>query len=181
MSDGVTANNEKDYNGIMKVVNMIDAWFMRFEKLIMFVASVLLFGLILSGVFLRYFLYIPMPYQEELAAMFHVWMCFMGVSYLMSSDGHPAVEVLSSRIRESSNIILKKIYFTIIYLIMFFFVVLACIYGFTQVPMYLTQVTTYLGISYIYRYGGGILGMLLMSIRCLLKIVEIWAGEKYDR
>lgn len=160
------------------VLASVDKLLKYFEETIMILAGILLFCIMVFTVIARYFLHMPTPYDSELTKIFHIWMVFAGASYLVGKDGHPAVELLSSKIKDSSNIIWKKIYFSCIYAIMLLFIVPTLIFGLKSLPLYAKQVTTYLSISYVVVYGGGILGMFFMIIRCILKITKIWREEE---
>lgn len=83
----------------------------------------------------------------------------------------------------SKNMLFKKIYFTIIYLTDFIFVIPCVQYGIINIPMYAAQKTVYYGYSYIFIYGAAVLGFIMISLRIILCILDIWTGgyfEKYD-
>ncbi len=164
--------------GVMKVIGALDAGLNRVELFFMFTASLLLFGNMTWGVFARYVFHIPAPYTEELSIMFYIWVTFWGVSYLISQNAHPAMTMFSDKVKRCSNPLFRKCYFTFIYGVMLFFVALACGVGLPMLPLYLTQKTISLGISYILLYGMGVLVLAVMCFRCLFKIIEVWVGEK---
>lgn len=161
-----------------EALKKIDGLLKRFELTIMFLAGLSLLGLINLTVLCRYFLKVPTPFDVELAKTFHIWLAFIGASYLVGTNGHPAVEFISSKIAASSNRTVKLLYFSVIYLIMLLFIFLGFITGFRSMPLYAKQVTNYLSLSYAIIYGGGVLGLFLMSIRCLMKITELWGNTK---
>lgn len=161
-----------------EVISRIDKGMEYIEKTIMTISGIFLLSLLIFVVFARYFFCISTAYEGELAKLFHIWMVFFGASWLIKSEGHPGIEILKVKIIESPNIIAKKIYLTYIYVIVFLFVGLAFICGIKLIPLYTRQETIYLGISYAFVYGGGVLGMFFMIIRCFLKISKIWKGEK---
>ncbi|MCG0275489.1 MAG: TRAP transporter small permease subunit [Thermosediminibacteraceae bacterium] len=157
-----------------KALEKIDGLLKQFELFVMFLAGVMLFGLVVLTVTCRYLLKIPTPFDTELARTFHIWLAFIGSSYLVSKDGHPAVEFISSKVSTSSNRTFKIFYFSIIYFIMLLFIVPAFVTGLRLMPLYAKQVTNYLSMPYSIIYGGGILGLFLMIVRCLMKITGLW-------
>ncbi len=164
--------------GVMKMIHLIDAGVVRVEKFCMFLASLLLFVNMTWGVAARYLFSIPAPYTEELSIMLYVWLTFWGVSYLIGVDGHPAIEIFSSRVKTSANVAFRKCYFTLIYGVMLLFAGLAGIKGLSMMPMYIAQKTISLGISYGFIYGVGVVVLLVMCARCLFKIITVWIGEE---
>jgi|Deesub1362A_J573_1020465.scaffolds.fasta_scaffold09840_3 TRAP-type C4-dicarboxylate transport system permease small subunit len=160
------------------VIAKVDKGLEYVEKTIMVVAGIPLLFLLVFVVFARYFFHLSTPYEGELAKLLHIWMVFAGASWLVGREGHPGVEIFKSKIKKSSNIIGKRIYLTCMYVIMLLFIYPALIYGVKLMPLYIKQKTIYLGISYAFVYGGGILGMFFMTIRCFLQIAKIWKGEE---
>ncbi len=166
---------------MLKYVAKLDHGLTYFEKPVMFLFGLLLFGIMCWVVVARFILNIPTAYQTELTKLFHLWMCFVGGSYLIHTNGHPAVEIFPDRIKAKASPFVRKLYFSLIYLIIFAFVATLFYQAVKMIPLYKRQVTTYLYISYIYIYGGGIVGMGLMSLRCLIKLVYVWGGEDDER
>ena len=158
------------------IVKKIDKGLQCFEKPMMFITGTALFALMVWAVAARFIFAIPTAYQPELAQLLHLWLCFMGGSYLISINGHPFVEIFPDKVIKSRNVPFKKVYFTLIYLLTLFFIVPCFYYGVKQIPLYMKQVTIYLQINYIWVYGGGILGFGMMIFRTLLRIVGIWSG-----
>jgi TRAP-type C4-dicarboxylate transport system permease small subunit len=165
-----------EYKGVLKAIHVISTVLNYIELLFMVIGSILLFLNMTWSVVARYCLAIAAPYTEELSIMLYVWLTFWGVSYLISKDGHPSIEIFSSKVKKSSNKIVRNYYFTFNYAVMLFFVGIVGITGLSMMPKYISQKTISLGISYGFIYGMGIIVMLIMSVRCLFKIVEIWLG-----
>lgn len=163
---------------MLKYVEKLDIGLTYVEKPIMFVFGVLLFGIMCWVVLARFVLEIPTAYQTELTKLFHIWLCFVGGSYLIRVNGHPAVEIFPDRIKANARPLVRKLYFSLIYILIFIFVGVLFFQAWKMVPLYMRQVTTYLSISYIWIYGGGLVGLFLMSLRCLIKIVYIWGGKE---
>lgn len=163
---------------MLKFVSMVDKGLANVEKPVMFIFGTLLFGIMCFVVFARFILHIPTAYQTELTKFFHIWMCFVGASYLIGVNGHPAVELFSDKVKENASPIVRKLYFTVIYLVILAFVGTAFWFAMSQWKLYARQVTTYLSISYIWVNGGAILGLFMMSLRCLIKLIYIWGGDE---
>lgn len=159
-----------------EIIAKIDRFLRYIEKSIMFVTGLALFTLMCFGVLARYILNIPTPYQTEMSKLLYIWMCFLGGSYLVGIDGHPYVGILPDRVLRARNKTLKKAYFVVIYLLSLCFLAPLLFYAFKQIPLYLLQVTTYLEISYIWVYGGAIIGLVLMVFRYACKILSILVG-----
>jgi len=161
-----------------ETLKKVDGVLKRFELTIMFLAGLGLLGLINLTVLCRYFLKVPTPFDVELAKTFHIWLAFIGASYLVGTNGHPAVEFISSKFSSSPSRTAKAMYFSMIYLIILVFVFLGFITGLRSMPLYAKQVTNYLSLSYAIIYGGGVLGLFLMTVRCLMKMIELWGNTK---
>lgn len=162
------------------VINKIDHGMAAVEKTVSLVAGVLLFALMTWCVLARYFFALSAPYQTELAQTFHIWLCFMGSSYLFSINDNPSVEIFSGKVLAGKNKTFKKVYFTILYLSEYIFV-LPCVYwGIQNLPSYYAQKSTYLGYSYIWTYGAAVVGFLMIAIRIALRIAGFWAGMYLD-
>ena len=161
---------------MLKLVSRVDHGLVVVERSLMFIFGLLLFAIMVFVVFARVLLALPTPYQTELTRFFHIWMCFIGSSYLIGTNGHPAVEFISDRIK--TRPLVKDVYFTGLYLAILVFLGATLVSALIQVPLYIRQVSTYLEISVIWINGGLILGIFLMILRCIIKIVYIWGGEK---
>lgn len=161
------------------IVEKIDKVLTRFEKNLMFVTGLALFVLMVWCVIARYSLSVPTPYQGELTKTLHIWLCFIGGSYAISVNGQPSVEIFLDKVLLSKNIVFRKVYSILIYMLSLFFLVPCLFYAIKQSPLYARQVTTYLGYSYLWVYGGGIIGLAMMCFRYLLKIVEICSSDPY--
>lgn len=162
-------------------LNKIDHGLAAFEKTVMLVMGVALFLLMTWCVLARYFFSLSCPYQTELAQTFHIWLCFLGSSYLFSINDNPNVEIFPSRVMESKNMTFKKIYFTIVYLTNYIFVLPCVIYGIDNIPMYMAQKTVYFGYSYIFIYGAAVFGFIMIAIRIALCILDIWFGSYFEK
>lgn len=168
---------------VKTILNKIDCGMTVIEKTIMLVMGVALFVLMTWCVLGRYCFSLSCPYQTELAQTFHIWLCFMGSSYLFAVNENSNVDIFPGRVMASKNMLFKKIYFTIIYLTDFIFVIPCVQYGIINIPMYAAQKTVYYGYSYIFIYGAAVLGFIMISLRIILCILDIWTGgyfEKYD-
>lgn len=157
-------------------IKKIDKTLANIERPIMFISGLLLFVLMTWCVITRYFFHISTPYQTELAQTFHIWLCFIGSSYLFSLNANPSVEIFSDKVMHSKNILFKKIYFTIVWLLNLVFIFPCLYYAILNIPKYTAQVTAYLGYSYIWVYGAGIVGFGLMLFRIFLRIAGFWSG-----
>ena len=144
----------------------------------MFLSGLILFGIMCFVVFARFVLKIPTAYQTELTKFFHIWMCFVGASYLIGVDGHPAVEFFADKVKHKAKPIVRKIYFTVLHVLVLAFLIPTLYSALKQAPLYARQVTTYLSISYLWINGGAIVGLFLMVIRSFIKIVFVWGGEE---
>jgi TRAP-type C4-dicarboxylate transport system permease small subunit len=160
-----------------KFISKIDKGILAVEKPLMFFFGILLFGIMCFVVLARFVLKISTPYQTELTKFFHIWLCFTGGSYLIGTNGHPAVEFITSKVKTARPMI-QSLYFTVLYCLILFFLGAALLSALRQAPLYIRQVTTYLEISYIWINGGVIVGLILMIFRCLIKIAYAWGGEK---
>lgn len=116
------------------VINKIDHGMAAVEKTVSLVAGVLLFALMTWCVLARYFFALSAPYQTELAQTFHIWLCFMGSSYLFSINDNPSVEIFSGKVLAGKNKTFKKVYFTILYLSEYILCFPACIGAFRICP-----------------------------------------------
>lgn len=157
-------------------IEKISVGLTKIEKPLMFISGLLMFLLMTWCVLARYFFQMSAPYQTELAQTFHIWLCFIGSSYLFANDENPSVEIFSSRAANSKNILFKKIYFTILWLANLVFILPCLYYAIQNIPNYIARTTIYLGYSYIYIYGAGILGFALMTFRILLRVAGFWCG-----
>lgn len=157
-------------------IEKLDKTLANIERPIMFISGLLLFVLMTWCVITRYFFHISTPYQTELAQTFHIWLCFIGSSYLFSLNANPSVEIFSDKVMHSKNILFKKVYFTIVWLLNLVFIFPCLYYAILNIPKYTAQVTAYLGYSYIWVYGAGIVGFGLMLFRIFLRIAGFWSG-----
>ena len=148
----------------------------KVERVIMFVSGILMFTLMTWCVFARAILNLATPYQTELAQTFHIWLCFIGSSYLFSGNENPGVEIFADKVAQSRNITFKRIYFSIIWLASLVFILPCLYYAVLNIPKYVAQSTIYLRYSYILVYGAGIIGFGLMTFRILLRVTGFWCG-----
>ncbi|MCI8688747.1 MAG: TRAP transporter small permease subunit [Oscillibacter sp.] len=162
------------------VITKIDQGMAVFEKSVSLVMGVLLFVLMTWCVIARYCFALPCPYQTELAQTFHIWLCFMGSSYLFSINDNPSVEIFSGKVIASKNMTYKKVYFTLLALTNYIFVVPCVYYGIQNLPQYAAQKTTYLGYSYIWIYGAAVFGFIMIAVRIALRIAGYWSGMYLD-
>ena len=163
------------------VLRKVDGGLASVEKAIMLVMGVALFVLMTWCVLARYVFRLPTPYQTEFAQTFHIWLCFFGSSYLFSTNENSSVDIFPEQFMTSSNLLLKKIYFTLIYLTNYIFVIPCVQYGIKNLPSYYAQKTVYYGYSYIFIYGAAVLGFILIAFRITLCILDIWCGEYFEK
>ena len=161
------------------VLNKVDHSLAAVEKAVMLVMGVALFVLMTWCVLGRYVFRLSCPYQTELAQTFHIWLCFFGSSYLFSINENSSVDIFPEKVMASSNLLFKKIYFTIVYLTNMIFVIPCVQYGIKNIPSYYAQKTVYYGYSYIFIYGAAVLGFVLIAIRIILCILDIWCGDYF--
>lgn len=76
--------------------------------------------------------------------------------------------------------LLKKIYFSIVWLLNLVFIVPCLYYAILNIPKYAAQLTTYLGYSYLWIYGAGIVGFAMMLFRIVLRVAGFWVGLYLD-
>ncbi len=153
----------------------IDKGLGSIEKPLMVLNAALMFLLMTWAVIARVF-GIPVAYQSELAQTFHIWLCFIGGSYLFSNNENPSVELFSDKVGKSDKILFKKCYFTLITLLPLVFIGPCLYYGIQNIPRYVAQTTIYLDYSYIYVYGAAIVGFALMTFRIFLRVAGYWNG-----
>ena len=157
-------------------IEKVDLGLRKIERPIMFISGFLMFLLMTWCVIARYFLILATPYQTELAQTFHIWLCFIGSSYLFAADENPRVEIFSGRVANSQNLLFKKIYFSVMWLACLVFILPCLYYAILNIPKYIAQSTIYLRYSYIFVYGAGIVGFALMTFRILLRVAGFWCG-----
>ena len=162
---------------MLKVLTFIDNALAMIEKPIMFIFGFALFYVMCHSVIARYFFHTSSPWMMELPRMFHIWMCFVGGSYLIRTNGHPAVGYFSDKIRDKGDCLQRRLYFTFTYLAMIIFVGSTLYFAWQQIPLFMMQRTMYLRMPFIYVNGGALLGLALMNIRLLIKIGYVWKGE----
>ena len=158
----------------------IDVGLQKIERPLMFLSGMLLFLLMTWCVIARYFFHISTPYQTEVAQTFHIWFCFIGSSYLFALNANPCVELFSDKIAASKNMLLKKIYFSLVWLLNLVFIVPCLYYAILNIPKYAAQLTTYLGYTYLWIYGAGIVGFAMMLFRIVLRVAGFWVGLYLD-
>lgn len=163
------------------LLNKIDHGMAAFEKTVMLVMGVALFVLMTWCVLGRYVFRLSCPYQTELAQTFHMWLCFLGSSYLFSINDNPNVEIFPSKVMACKNMLFKKIYFTIVYLSCYIFVIPCVQYGIINIPKYAAQKTVYYGYSFIWVYGAAVFGFIMIAIRIALCILDIWFGTYFEK
>ncbi len=158
-----------------EIIIKIDKGLASIEKPAMVINAALMFLLMTWCVVARGF-EISTPYQTELAQTFHIWLCFIGGSYLFSNNENPSVELISEKVGKSNNLFFKRCYFSLITLLPLVFIGTCLYYGIVNIPRYAAQTTIYLGYSYIYIYGAAILGFALMTFRIILRVLGYWNG-----
>ena len=163
---------------MIKLLSKIDKKIVTLERFLMFFFGLLLFAIMIWVVLARFILNVPTPYQTELTKFFHIWMCFIGGSFLIGTNGHPSVEFITDKVKNKARPLVKGLYFTGLYLAVLVFLIAAFISAVRQIPLYIRQISTYLEISYIWVNGGVIVGLFLMIFRCLAKIAYTWGGEE---
>ncbi len=162
-------------------LNTIDRGLAAFERAVMLVMGVALFVLMTWCVLGRYCFRLSCPYQTELAQTFHMWLCFLGSSYLFSINDNPNVEIFPSKVMASKNMLFKRVYFTLVYLTNYIFVLPCVYYGIINIPNYMAQKTVYYGYSFIYVYGAAVFGFIMIAIRIALCILDIWFGTYFEK
>lgn len=162
---------------MLKVLTAIDDALAKIEKPIMFVMALALFFVMCYAVIARYVFHAASPWQMELPRLFYLWMCFVGGSYLIRTNGHPAVEFFSDKVKAKGDGWQRRLYFTFIYVFMLVFVGATLYYTYQQLPLFRMQKTMYLRMPYMYVNGGAFVGLSFMFIRILVKIGYVWKGE----
>lgn len=72
------------------------------NKLVVSVGCVIFFVLVVATiiqVLCRYFLKVSVPWTEELARFAFIWATMLGASVLVKTKGHPAVDVLTGKLK----------------------------------------------------------------------------------
>ena len=162
---------------MVKILTAIDDTMARIERPIMFIFGFAMFYVMCHAVIARYVFNVSSPWMMEVPRLFHIWMCFVGGSYLIRTNRHPVVEYFSDKVRSKGDVLLRRLHFTFVYIVMLIFIGATLYYAWRQIPMFVMQRTMYLRMSFIYVNGGLYVGLIFMVIRILLKIGYVWKGE----
>ncbi|MDP6707098.1 MAG: TRAP transporter small permease [Alphaproteobacteria bacterium] len=83
---------------------------------------VVMTGIVVAGVFFRYVLNDALPWSEEIAKFFMVWMTFLAAPVGLSWGSHVAIEALSSYIKGRLRQALQAVIFLLVICLMVVFV-----------------------------------------------------------
>lgn len=92
-----------------------------FKRLLIAILAIMT-GIVVASVFFRYVLNDALPWSEEIAKFFMVWLTFLAAPVGLSRGAHVAIEALSARLSGRINQMLQAIIFILIIWLMVVFV-----------------------------------------------------------
>jgi len=151
------------------IIYFLDKALTLVEAPVIIVCGVLLIGLLTYTAICRYFLFIDVPYEDELSRLFFTWLSLLGASYLLRSGDHPTVTLLSDRVVRR-GVRIGKIYQAVIYVAVIAFLVVILYATLETLPLYYAYYSTVLRLPMVYYYYAGVVGLAFMIVRYSIKI-----------
>ena len=121
--------------------------------------------LTVSGVFLRYALSRPLPWQEELSLVAMVWLVLIGSSVVARRSGHVRIDTLIRLLPAKQQQVWRCIIHTLV-----LFVLGLVFYFSAQLTLQTQKLTTVLKIPYQFVYGAAPVSVLLMMFHTALAL-----------
>src|SRR5690625_220481 len=159
---------QKIVGGVLKVINMLrKIWkfTLKFQKLIMIIASFLIIIGIASTVLLRYIFKMDLFGIEELIIIPSIWLYFMCASYASYEKSHISADIISSYVKNEKILlgfnIVKGILSFIIVTIVSYWSLQFLIWGVESegktpvwnVPMYVSILAVFIGFLLMFIYS----------------------------
>ena len=124
--------------------------------------------LTLAGVFCRYLLNHPIPWQEEVSTVLMVWLVFMGCSVVAKKSAHIRIDTLSKLAPPRA----RTVWLIAVNLIMLTVLGIVCFYA-ARLTMQTQKLTTLLKIPYQVVYAAAPISIALIIIHTVIDTVKL--------
>jgi TRAP-type C4-dicarboxylate transport system permease small subunit len=104
------------------LVGQVNRVVLELFKWLLIAILAIMTGIVVTSVFFRYVLNDALPWSEEIAKFFMVWLTFLAAPVGLSRGAHVAIEALSARLSGRINQMLQAIIFILIIWLMVVFV-----------------------------------------------------------
>ena len=149
-------------------------WMVIAEKLIAGLFLVVIVATMSLQVIARYLFDKPYQWSEELSVFALIWMTFMSAAYVMAEGRHIAVDMLSTRVGQRGQLLIEMGS----YLLTAGTCILLVVGG-ARFVWYVGKVgSPTLGLPMSLWYGSCLVGLLLITIHCIINLFQLWITGK---
>ena len=149
-------------------------WMIIGEKFIAGLFLIVIFATMSLQVIARYLFDKPYQWSEELSVFALIWMTFMSAAYVMAEGRHIAVDMLSTRVGQRGQLLIEMGS----YLLTAGTCILLVVGG-ARFVWYVGKVgSPTLGLPKSLWYGSCLVGLLLITIHCIINLFQLWITGK---